>query len=141
MNKRTLLRNLAKAAEWIADMERNHDEAVNIVVGCFRILEQAGQRRVTDWLDRKPDRRRILGNIRELYLTPKGNKVLRDLISLTISAVESCTWVDDWLPGALPVQTAPRRSLTPEQMEKMREGKARKKASLEEARERRNRQN
>ena len=108
MNKRVLLKNLDKAAEWVVAKQRDHDQSVNIMVGCFGVLRQAGQRDMAGWLDRKPERRRVLSDVRESYLSKRGNKVLRDLVTLTISAVEACTWVDNWLPGALPTPVAQR---------------------------------
>ena len=108
MNKRVLLKNLDKAAKWAAAKTRDHDQAVNIMVGCFGVLHQAGQRDITAWIDRKPARRRVLKNIRESYLSKRGNKVLRDLVALATSAVEACTWINNWLPGALPTPVAQR---------------------------------
>ena len=137
MKKRILLKNLDKAAEWAAAKQRDHDQAVNIMVGCFYVLRQAGQRDMAGWLDRKPERRRVLSDIRESYLSKQGNKVLRDLVSLTISAVEACTWVDNWLPGALPTPPASGRPMRDGQQAKMQQGKKWRAAKAEEARKRR----
>ena len=131
MNKRVLLKNLDKAAEWAAAKQRDHDQAVNIMVGCFGVLRQAGQRDITGWIDRKPERRRVLKNIQKLYLSKLGNKVLRDLVSLTISAVEACTWIDNWLPGALPVPIASGRPMKDGQQAKMQQGRKRRVAKVE----------
>ena len=131
MKKRILLKNLDKAAEWLAAKQRDHDQAVNIMVGCFGVLQQAGQHDMAGWLDRKPDRRRVLKNIQKSHLSKRGNKVLRDLVSLTISAVEACTWIDNWLPGALPVPTASGRSMKDGQQAKMQQGRKRRVAKVE----------
>ena len=53
MNKRILLRNLNKAADWVAAKQRDHDQAVNVMVGCFYILQQAGHHDMSGWLERK----------------------------------------------------------------------------------------
>ena len=65
MNKRILLGNLKKAAEWVAAKQRDHDQAVNVMVGFFQILRQAGQHDTPGWLNRKHQRRRVLANIRD----------------------------------------------------------------------------
>ena len=122
MNKRVLLKNLDKAAEWVVAKQRDHDQSVNIMVGCFGVLRQAGQRDMAGWLDRKPERRRVLSDVRESYLSKRGNKVLRDLVTLTISAVEACTWVDNWLPGAMPVPLASGRKPTKSQLAALTQG-------------------
>ena len=129
MNRRTLLKNLNRAAKWAANKERDHDEAVNIMMGCFRVLEQTGQQGIPEWINRRPDRRRSIKHIRDRYLTPKGNKVLRDLVTLTVSATEACTWRTNWLPGPLPVQVT--KPVTSRHLHKMKAGRARKKAALE----------
>ena len=130
MNKRVLLKNLDKAAEWVVAKQRDHDQSVNIMVGCFGVLRQAGQRDMAGWLDRKPERRRVLSDVRESYLSKRGNKVLRDLVSLTISVVEACTWVDNWLPGALPVPVATRKKLTKHQLAVLKKGRERRWGTL-----------
>ena len=48
---------------------------------------------------------------------------MRDLVALTISAVEACACVEDWLPGALPVPISPGRPLTRKQLAKLQEGR------------------
>lgn len=134
MSKKILLKNLMKAAEWLNTKQRDHDQAGNIVVGCFFILRQAGQRDVTAWINRRPERRRVLGNVRETYLTRQGNKVLRDLLALTTSSVEACAWVDDWLPYALPTPISPRGPISEEHLAKLQHGKKRQRDRAKEVR-------
>ncbi len=137
MNKKTLLNNLKKAVEWLNSGQRDHDQAVNIMVGCFCILRQAGQQGVTAGIDRKSERRRVLSNVRESYLSRQGNKVMRDLVALTISAVESCIWVDNWLPCALPTPISPRGPISEEHLAKLLQGKKRHEDRTKEVRMRR----
>ncbi len=118
MDKRTLLEILGKAQQFVNTKQRDHDHVINIMVGCFYILQQA----VADWLDRKPERRRVLGDVRESYLTQRGSKVLRDLMALTISTVEACVWVKDWNPSTLPTPVV-ARTISREQQAKMQGGR------------------
>ena len=125
MKTDTLLNNLQKAQKWAVAQKRDHDKAVNIMVGCFLVLQQAEFHGITQWIDRVPDRRKALKNIQKSYTTRRGNKASRDLVALTISTVEACVWVKSWAPYALPLLAGPERKLSEEHKAKLHRGRDR----------------
>ena len=123
MKKTTLLNNLKKLQQWAAAKKKDPDQAVNIMVGCFLALQQSGFHCATQWIDRVPDRRKVLKNIQKSHATRRGNKALRDLLALTISAVEAYTWVDSWNTYALPLLAGPERTISKEHLDKLCRGR------------------
>ena len=98
MDRGTILKNL----EW----NRKAEDTTNAVIGCVQTVNQCGQS-LQGWLDRKPDRRRLLRQLIKGRTTQKGRKVLGELIDYTISVVEARKWVKKFWVGALPLHGQP----------------------------------
>jgi len=113
MRKKTVIRNLECAREWIEQQcgkpSTGGDpwEAQNILVACVMLINQCGQS-VQGWLGRK-GRPVVLQDIEEKYNTKLGVRVLRDLIDLAISTLEACSWRDDFALGPLPIRRNTRK--------------------------------
>ena len=114
MRRQTVIRNLEHARQWLLDRRKKPSksgepwEAQNIFVGCVQLLNQCG-RSIQEWLGRRPDRRRVLKQIREKYVTNRGNVVLRRLVDLTVTELKACSWRDDFWIGALPIKFGQRK--------------------------------
>ena len=142
MNKRLVIRNLEHAKTWLEERLGKPStigdpwEAQNILVGCVQLANQCRQP-VHAWVDRRKGRRSALKRVRETHNTESGNRALRQLIDLTISAVQSCTWRDEFLTGALPIKFKPprRKPMSEAQKQARREQLAAVRRRQEEARE------
>ena len=113
MNKRAVLQNLRFSLAWMEKQlsaRRTSDtinRALNTMVGCFEILAICGVP-TTAWIDRRKGRRRALKNVRERYSKPDGNRALRQLLRLTITALEAAVWIKSLPVGALPTPKEPK---------------------------------
>lgn len=115
MNKRTVIANLRTLRKWVERQrgrpvnEEASYEAQNILVGCAQLLLSSGGVSINGWVTRKAYRTGTVRRIMRTYVTKQGNRALLDLIDLTISSLEVCTWRNDFLPGPLPITREPRR--------------------------------
>jgi len=113
MNKPSIIRSLEWNLEWVKGQKGKPSaigtpwRAQDIVVGSIQAINECG-RSIRRWLDRRPERTRVLRDIRERYNAQQGNKILRDLITLAISEVGACSWVSDFRVGPLPLQREPK---------------------------------
>lgn len=130
MKKRTVIANLRTHKKWVETQrgtrvnEEAGYEAQNILVGCAQLLLSGGGVSINEWVTRKTYRTDVVRRIQRTYVTKQGNRALLDLIDLTISSLEACTWEDDFLPGALPIVREARR-VSEAQQKAMREGRDR----------------
>jgi len=141
MKRKTVIRNLEACREWLKARRkkptRSGDpwEAKNIMIGCIRLMNQAG-RRVGEWLGRRDGqstRGKVLKRIRDRYNKPNGFRVLDRLITLTIETLRSCSWRTDFWTGPLPTKYG-NRTLSEAQKRAMQAGRTRKRNAEETAR-------
>ena len=105
----TLTTNVKWNLKWLegrrgapADLE-NGDRAEDIRNACIRLCHEVGQP-LEAWSQRLPNRRKALANVRLSYRHKRDGKALRDLVVLTISALEAASWIDSLGCAALPLQ-------------------------------------
>jgi hypothetical protein len=115
MEKKTTIHHLRRCRDWLrkqqgkeADLESGW-KAQNILIGCCQVIHACNGDSARPWLDRRPNRRKILRRIDDRYCTREGNRVLRQLVDYAIVELEACVWVKDLDPGALPIEKEPRR--------------------------------
>ena len=115
MDRGTILKNL----EW----NRKAEDTTNAVIGCVQTVNQCGQS-LQGWLDRKPDRRRVLRQLITGCATQKGRKAFQQLIDYTISVVKARKWVKKFWVGALPIRWETKGTLTEAQKAALNAGRA-----------------
>ena len=136
LSPKALVAKLKWNREWLQalrDGKRapgDSDRAINLLVGCLQTMAQCGRPSLGDWLDRKRERRRTLKDIRNRFRSDAGNRVLRQLVELTVSQVEACSWRKGYWVGALPTGGEPRRA-SAKQREANRANSAKAKAARE----------
>ena len=115
MEKKTVVKNLEYNRKWVEKHLRSKltqvdkQQAQNIPIGCVQTSNQCGQS-IQSWLNRDPERRRLLRQLIKGHVTQKNLRLLQKFIDYTISVVGACSWVNDFWVGALPVgqQRRPR---------------------------------
>ena len=101
MNKRPILHSLKALHKEVSHKDLQGARALDIAVGSVQLLNQCYQPGLNGWMDRR-GRRATFKNLQKRPRTQASKRLLSDLLTLTISAVEAARW-DFWV-GALPMK-------------------------------------